>query len=142
MKSYAIAAKTRHFLALARLARATSPEQFRNPSDFEIGQSLYRRLRPLENRAHRNAEQYCNGPYYGGIEGDEYDKRQEAITEQVKRLFGGILPRGFFINGDPRGYALKINAGNEAGQEHHPEYIPQGLHKDWGGYGILAPEEF
>lgn len=102
----------------------------------------FRTLRTLENRAHRNAEQYCNGPEYHGIDQDEYFKRRERIEEQVKALFGGTLPRGFFINGDPRGYALKINAGNEAGQEHHPEYIPQGLHKDWGGYGILAPEEF
>lgn len=102
----------------------------------------FRTLRTLENRAHRNAEAYCNGPYYGGFDGDEYERRQEKIEEQVKKLFGGTLPQGFFINGDPRGYALKINAGNEAGMEHRPEYIPQGLHKDWGGYGILAPEEF
>lgn len=99
-------------------------------------------LRRLEERAHRNAEAYCNGVYYGGIESDEYKKRQERIEEQIKKLFGGTLPKGFFINGDPRGYALKINSGNEAGQAHHPEYIPQGLHKDWGDYGILAPEEF
>lgn len=102
----------------------------------------YRTLRTLENRAHRNAERYCNGPEYGGISSDEYERRQERIEEQVKALFGGTLPRGFFINGDPRGYALKINAGNEAGMTYHPEYIPAGLHTDWGGYGILAPEEF
>jgi hypothetical protein len=118
--------KARHLKALATLGFTGS----------------YRTLKTLENRAHRNAEQYCNDPYYGGIEGDEYERRQEVIAEQVKRLFGGTLPAGFFINGDPRGYALKINAGNEAGMTYHPEYIPEGLHKDWGGYGILAPDEF
>lgn len=102
----------------------------------------FRTLRTLENRANYNAVLYCNGPAYNGIDSDVYETRQERIAEQVKKLFGGTLPQGFFINGDPRGYALKINAGNEAGMEHHPEYIPEGLHKDWGGYGILAPEEF
>jgi hypothetical protein len=102
----------------------------------------YRTLKTLENRAHRNAELYCSSVDDGGIESDEYERRQERIEEQVKKLFGGTLPKGFFINGDPRGYALKINSGNEAGQIHHPEYIPQGLHRDWGGFGILAPDEF
>jgi hypothetical protein len=109
----------------------------------------YRTLKTLENRAHRNAELYCNGEIWHngrmikeGMTIEEYEQAQEKIEEQVKKLFGGTLPAGFFINGDPRGHALKINSGNEAGQEHHPEYIPQGLHTDWGGYGILAPEEF
>lgn len=141
MKSYKVALKTRHFEALAQLAKSTSPEHFKNNDFFEIGQSLYRRLRPLETRAHYNAELLC-GTEHGYIEQDEYEKRQERVAEQVKRLFGGNLPAGFFINGDPRGYALKINAGNEAGMTYHPEYIPAGLHTDWGGYGILAPEEF
>lgn len=102
----------------------------------------YRTLRTLENRAHRNAELYCAPEDDGGIDSEEYERRQERITERVKYLFGGTLPPGFFINGDPRGYALKINAGNEAGQEYRPERIPAGLRTDWGGYGILAPEEF
>lgn len=111
----------------------------------------FRTLRTLENRAHRNAELYCGSSYHDGvtnrwidlsIDSEEYERRQERIIEQVKALFNGELPTGFFINGDPRGYALKINAGNEAGMTYHPEYIPEGMHTDWGGYGILAPEEF
>ena len=38
-----------------------------------------------------------------------------------------------FLNGDPRGYALKIR----------DEYVRAhdlAIHRDWGGYGILAPE--
>ncbi len=38
-----------------------------------------------------------------------------------------------FINRDPRGYALKIN--DEWMTEHDAK-----LEKDWGGYGLLAPE--
>jgi hypothetical protein len=109
----------------------------------------YRTLKTLENRAHGIALRYCNGEVrWRGVlirpamTTEEYEREQEKIEKAVKKLFGGTLPKGFFINGDPRGHALKINSGNEAGQVHHPEYIPQGLHTDWGGYGILAPEEF
>lgn len=38
-----------------------------------------------------------------------------------------------FVNRDPRGYALKID--DAWMREHRP-----GLHQDWGGYGIIAPE--
>jgi hypothetical protein len=38
-----------------------------------------------------------------------------------------------FLNGDPRGYSLKIE--DSWMREHKAE-----LHRDWGGYGILAPE--
>lgn len=39
-----------------------------------------------------------------------------------------------FLNGDPRGYALKIE---DNWMRARPELR---LHSDWGGYGILAPE--
>jgi hypothetical protein len=38
-----------------------------------------------------------------------------------------------FVNGDPRGYALKIQ----------DEYVSENsldIHRDMGGYGILAPD--
>ncbi len=38
-----------------------------------------------------------------------------------------------FLNGDPRGYSLKID--DEWMRAKRPR-----LHSDWGGYGILAPE--
>ena len=43
---------------------------------------------------------------------------------------GGKLPKGFFVNLDPRGYALKLEPGS----------VPYPLHEDWGRYQILAPE--
>jgi hypothetical protein len=97
--------------------------------------TAFNRLRALENTAHWLAERYCNGT----IEEAELEKRNAGIEKAVAKLCG-TLPAGFFINGDPRGYALKIDAGNGAGETPHPEYIPEGLHRDWGGYGILAPE--
>jgi hypothetical protein len=108
----------------------------------------YRTLRTLENRANYNAMLYCNGEDWQNGQlvraamtpEEEYETRQERIQEQVKALFAGTLPAGFFINGDPRGYALKIDPGQSYEANYHPEYIPEGLHTDWGGYGILAPE--
>jgi hypothetical protein len=87
-------------------------------------------LRPLaieEGRAHKAAERYCNGE----ITEAQSDAVDQRVTERVKRLFGGELPPGFFINGDPRGYALKIEQPNDK------RLIS---FTDWGGYGILAPE--
>lgn len=81
----------------------------------------------LEAYAHTAAEQYCNGD----ITEEESDERDNLVTRQIKSLFNGTLPPGFFINGDPRGYALKIEQPND---KRLISFI------DLGGYGILAPE--
>ena len=72
----------------------------------------------------------CNG------EGDRIaqDAELNRIQIAVQMLFNCKLS-GLFINGDARGYALKIN--DKIMQQ---EYKETGLHQDWGGYGILAPE--
>ncbi len=89
-------------------------------------------LRRLECKITRHNERlcssewYCNHPKYGS---DEYDAQLTAYAvATIQRLIGPV--DGIYINGDPRGYALKIQA------EH-----ADGLVKDWGGYGILAPEK-
>jgi hypothetical protein len=75
--------------------------------------------------------------------GDITDYKAQVLakkyTDRAKRLFGGKLPKGFMINGDPRGYALKLD--NEAYDVKHPNDLPIN-YQDWGGYMILAPEEF
>lgn len=68
---------------------------------------------------------YCNGE----IDEVACDEACRFAAEAVARIFGGV-PAGFFVNRDPRGYALKLD--NEV------TTIPDGMHKDWGGYGILA----
>lgn len=124
MKSYRIAQTTRHYENLAKLAKTTNPKIVQ-PNNFELGQSLYRRLRRAEAYGHRAAENYCNVPNF------DWDKAHEEIEFKVKHIFGGVLPGGFFVNGDPRGYCLKIDTDSP---------MPEGMYKDWGGYGILAPE--
>ena len=87
-------------------------------------------LLQIENICHRSAIDYCNGI----IDMNQFDRICEIQEAKVNKIFCGKL-EGFFINGDPRGYSLKIkdNVMRE-------KYNETGLHKDWGGYGILAPE--
>jgi len=110
-------AKNRHLAALARLAGRPAAE----------GATVYNALRRLENRACSANEAACNTPK--GAEAQ--DGEHAAVLAGVRNVFG-YIPRGFFVNGDPRGYALKIDNEKAA--------IPGGITTDWGGYGCLAPE--
>ena len=38
-----------------------------------------------------------------------------------------------FVNGDPRGYALKID-------DSYVKKFNLKIERDWGGYGIIAPD--
>ena len=112
--------RTQHFSALASLHR--SP-------DTADGARIYRALRRIECRMARAAEDACNTPRGAA----RYSALERVAENQVLRLFGHVLSvDGFFCNGDPRGYALKLC--NET------VTIPEGMATDWGGYGILAPE--
>jgi hypothetical protein len=88
---------------------------------------LWECLREIEFVAHRNAEMYCNGE----IEADEYCTRAKTALAEVCEVLGDS-PVPVFINGDPRGYALKIKSD-------WMRFKKADLHKDWGDYGILAP---
>ena len=63
--------------------------------------------------------------------------RALASLLQLLALFGGSLPAGLYINGDPRGHMLKLDCGS-AGSPGVP--IPDGMERDWGGDGILAAD--
>ncbi len=93
-------------------------------------------LRVSEGRMHRAAERYCNGE----IDETILTRTEDRVTEKLIVLFNGKLPDGFFINTDPRGYALKIE--DSVMKENQEEWAKLGLspERDWGGYGILAPE--
>jgi hypothetical protein len=92
--------------------------------------SLYKRLHRLEAEAHRLAERECNENLPDG-----YSERKTASI--LKRLDAilGFRSAGIpvFVNGDPRGYALKVD--DKYVREHKLE-----MSTDWGGYGILCPE--
>lgn len=96
----------------------------------EDGVEAYWKLRAIERQAHKFTLEDCNV----GISEEEYDKESEKIYTKIKKIFGEI-PDGFFINGDPRGYALKIKEsknGNVGSRIIN--------YQDFGDYGILAPD--
>lgn len=94
---------------------------------------LCKKLRMFEGKAHRLCVHECNT-------GEDMDVQLSKILTAVKKV---LFPKSFdsnpelfkavFINGDPRGYALKIKS----------EYVEKHSLKidtDWGGYGLIAPE--
>lgn len=112
-----------HYKALERLAHKCGLEKV-------DGKKFSVRLFGLERLADKWAEDYCNGV----IPEDVYNVRKQDITLGVQSLFNGKL-KGFFVNSDPRGYALKIKS-----EVLQSEYADIGLQRDWGGYGLLSPE--
>ncbi len=113
-----------HNAALEQLARNI------NPKSTLSGLELWRKLHRVEVTARRAAEQYCNGD----IDMNQWESISAIASSQVEKIFG-MLPTGFFVNGDPRGYALKL-ASNDNGTE---AATPFALHQDWGRNQILAP---
>lgn len=116
----------RHYRTLEALAKqcgVTQPD----------GKKLSLALLKLERQAHKLAEDECNGDCK--LSDEQVQARHAFIAHEVTKLFNNKL-EGFFINGDPRGYALKIKDDIIK-----TVYAYIGLHTDWGGYGILAPWE-
>lgn len=113
----------RHYNALEKLVGLTC-------GGGADGKKLSTALLKLERQASKAALNYCNGV----TTSEQFEVVSNQITLQVQKLFRNEL-KGFFVNGDPRGYALKINdkVFNEI-------YRSTGLQSDWGGYGILSPD--
>lgn len=92
--------------------------------------SRYGALKLNEKALRRLNEQYCNGE----IDDKFYDKWRENIKKSViKKL--PKLEKALRFNGDPRGYALKID-------DHFVRENNISIYRDFGGYGILCPEEY
>ncbi len=89
---------------------------------------LAKKVKRLETKAHRLTESECNT-------GEDHAAELEALLQKLYRLLKptGDMKKAIFINGDPRGYALKID--DTYIREHNID-----IHRDWGGYGILAPD--
>ena len=97
-------------------------------------------IKRLEHEANEIQTKDANGELTE-VEASNADMR---ISNRVASLFGGKLPKGFFINGDPRGYTLKLDPEawkvSDDARENY-EAMPIKF-TDWGGYMILAPEDF
>jgi hypothetical protein len=91
---------------------------------------LCKQLFRLENKAHRLAEDGCNGVIY-----DTEPQAEQIVKKVCKILNIPYEADRVFFNGDPRGYALKFTS-------RYSKYLRScniNIHQDWGGYGIIAP---
>jgi hypothetical protein len=90
---------------------------------------LCKQLRFFELKANEIAIDWCNGE--NGVDSDSIDSFTAPILAKVKKLLGSKYPIQF--NGDARGYSLKIS--EKIVRENNLD-----IYKDWGGYGIIAPD--
>lgn len=95
----------------------------------------------IENKAHHATTCLCNTNTLTFLDHpraweikqateEEQDAFFDGIRKSLERVLGKDNAEKCFINHDPRGYALKI-------KEDFSKDFPN---KDWGGYGILAPD--
>lgn len=127
----------KHYETCERLGKYLGMEK---PDGKKISVALFK----IEREAHNAATAQCNGEAFEGQpfrNEEHWEAFKVGIQARVERVL--MFPHhntrvpGFFINGDPRGYALKIDNEDPKGKE-LIEAVK--LHADWGGYGILSPE--
>lgn len=113
----------RHINSLCYLAGGVS---------YYEGLEIYKKLHRIEARLNRIFIMECNGDI--DLTDEQTKKRNNLILSKLRAL----LPEAktIFLNGEPRGYALKIK------ETEAMELREKGIniYQDWGGYGILAPE--
>ncbi len=100
------------------------------PATADIGPvTLCKALRRIETMIDRHNENACSYEWYDAEAGE---RRVESAIKRLDSILG-FTEAGIpvFVNRDPRGYALKIPPDYAHGLD---------IHKDWGGYGILAPD--
>ncbi len=127
-----------HVKTLAYLSGKYEPEALKNCAYTVDGEEIYKKLKRIEATAHRNAERSCNGELTTAQEERADDRARKQVAELLPRLeiFAHNPRSQFFINGDPRGYALKC----EEGICEHLRALGLSAYTDFGGYFILAPE--
>lgn len=92
--------------------------------------ALCKKLFKLENAQHRAATDYCNGT----LSEQAFDAQITRTKKALAKILGDRPENPpIYINHDPRGYALKIDEAIM--RERNLD-----LMKDWGGYGLIAPD--
>ena len=84
--------------------------------------TLCKKLRRIEVRANRAACDACN--HQAGA--DAWEAESARAHKAANAALGTDR---VWVNGDPRGYALKVDLADG-----------ETLYRDWGGYGIIAPD--
>jgi hypothetical protein len=107
---------------------------FKLPGDID-SIKLCKSILRLENRAHHLSTQYCNGD----IDYDVWDIETDKILLKLDSILGYKAKNiPVFVNGDCRGYALKIKSKYILDNRNTLGFAP--IYQDLGGHGILAPE--
>jgi len=93
--------------------------------------NLCKRLRKIESECEKHTTALCNG-----FENERQAELSELALDRLQEKAELLLDihedqPNIFINRDPRGYALKIR---------EEEAKDLAIQKDWGGYGIIAPD--
>ena len=96
--------------------------------------TVYNKLRRIEAKAHKLMEDRCNG--LNETEEEHERKNQEILNKLDFYLKFKEQKIPVFLNGDPRGYALKIE--DDFIRKKREEGI--NFHTDMGGYGIISPD--
>jgi len=84
---------------------------------------LCKRLRKIEKVMRQACLAYCNGL----MDIQTLENVEIKANEQLRKILGDASSQ-VVINTDPRGYSLKID---------NP---PHTIYRDFGGYGIVAPD--
>lgn len=141
MKNEKVIEAYRHFVALAALATEEMKKEV--PFAPVRGQRLYEKLIRIEKKLHRIATDQCNGfstpgHYLTEQESDQLNDIWEKNREKVLLLIDPKYRPFLQLNGDPRGYTIKLKFSADGSAE-PPEELST-IHQDWGRYGILAPD--
>jgi hypothetical protein len=93
---------------------------------------LCKKLHRIERKAHRRATDYCNGTYQDNEDGTQMELDDQKQINSINKILSNDQSKlEILINWDPRGYALKISTKQAESLN---------IYKDWGGYGIIAPD--
>lgn len=96
-----------------------------------------RRLAIIEKKLHQWAEESCS------VEIDERTERRRetleaAMLDEVREMLP-LVAHAVMVNGDPRGWALKLD-DEKLGGFYDDVPASEQLARDWGGYFLLSPD--
>lgn len=99
---------------------------------------LVRRLAIIEKTLHKWAEESCS------VEIDQRTERRRetleaSMLDEVREMLP-VLADAVISNGDPRGWALKLD--DRKLRDFYGVGVPasERLARDWGGYGLISPD--
>lgn len=97
-----------------------------------------RRLALIEQKLHKWAEDACSVQLDERTERRRETMRREMLDEV--RVMLPLVSLAVMLNGDPRGWALKLDDEKLGDFYDHDVPASERLARDWGGYFLLSPD--